>query len=127
MVAHISGGGMGRTYRRYSTEFKLRLVERFLAGEGNIKQLTAEAGIERSLLYFWVKKYERGELTVEAHYEADLQDAAAKIAALERKVGQLTMELDFVKRGLIAVPATNSARSSITSGPKGCPEDEGAA
>jgi transposase len=118
---------MGKTYRRYSTEFKLRLVERFLAGGASISQLAAEVGIDRSLVYFWLKKHERGELTVEAHYEADLQDAEAKIAALERKVGQLTMELDLLKRGLIAVPATSSARSSITSGPKGCLDDGGAA
>lgn len=41
------------------------------------------------------------------------------IAALERKVGQLTMELDLLKMGLIAAPATSSGRSLIISGPAG--------
>lgn len=118
---------MGKTQRRYSTEFKLGLIERFLAGEGRISHLAAEAGIERSLIYFWLRKYERGELVLEAHYEADQREAEAKIAALERKVGQLTMELDLIKRGLIAVPATSNARSSITSGPTASRADGGAA
>lgn len=117
---------MGKTYRRYSIEFKMGLVERFLAGEGRISKLAAEAGVERSLIYYWLKKHESGELAMEAHYEANLQEADAKIAALERKVGQLTMELDLVKRGLIAVPATSNARSSITSGPRESLEEGGA-
>jgi len=44
-------------------------------------------------------------------------ETAQHIAALERKVGQLTMELDLLKRGLIAAPATSSGRSLIISGP----------
>lgn len=34
---------MGRTHRRYSVEFKLRLVERYLAGEGSAKGLAGLA------------------------------------------------------------------------------------
>lgn len=41
----------------------------------------------------------------------------AQIAALERKVGQLTMELDVLKMGLRAVPPTTSAPLSLISGP----------
>ena len=34
---------MGKTYRRFSTEFKLRLVEAYLAGQGSMKRLATEA------------------------------------------------------------------------------------
>ncbi len=48
---------MGRTYRHYSIEFKIALVERYLGGGGSIRRLAFDAGIDRSLLYFWLRKY----------------------------------------------------------------------
>jgi len=106
-----------KTYRRFSTEFKLGVVEAYLAGEGSPKGLATKAGVDHSLVHYWLKKYHAGELTLDAQREEDLIETAQHIAALERKVGQLTMELDLLKRGLIAAPATNSGRSSIISGP----------
>jgi transposase-like protein len=108
---------MGKSYRRFSTEFKLQLVEAYLAGEGSIKGLANRAGIDHSLLHYWLNKYRAGELSLDVAREESLVESEQKIAALERKVGQLTMELDLLKKGLIAVPAMSSARSSIISGP----------
>lgn len=118
---------MGRTYRHYSTEFKLGLIEAYLAGRGTVRSLSTAAGINHSLFYFWLGKYERGELTAEGQHDEELLEAEHKIAALERKVGQLTMELDLLKKGLIAVPALSSARSSIISGPAASVSSEDAA
>jgi hypothetical protein len=42
----------------------------------------------------------------------------AKIAALERKVGQLTMELDLLKKTPRLKVVSSSETSSIVSGPK---------
>jgi len=108
---------MGKSYRRFSTEFKLQLVEACLAGEGSIKGLANGAGIDHSLLHYWLNKYRAGELSLDVAREENLVESAQKIAALERKVGQLTMELDLLKKGPIAVPAMSNARSSIISGP----------
>lgn len=118
---------MGRTYRHYSTEFKLGLIEAYLAGRGTVRSLSADAGINHSLFYFWLRKYERGELALELQHEEARLEAEQQIAALERKVGQLTMELDLLKKGLITVPALSSARSSIISGPAASVSGEGAA
>jgi transposase len=108
---------MAKTYRRFSSEFKLPLVEAYLAGAGSMKGIATGAGIEHSLLHYWIGKYRAGELSLDIVREETLIESEQQIAALERKVGQLTMELDLLKRGLIAVPAMNSARSSIISGP----------
>ena len=64
----------------------------------------------------WEDKYRRGELTDEIDYVERSREAEAKIAALERKVGQLTMELDVLKKHRQAI-GLNSGRVSITSGP----------
>ncbi len=108
---------MAKTYRRFSSEFKLQLVEAYLAGAGSMKGIATGAGIEHSLLHYWIAKYRAGELSLDVVREETLVESEQKIAALERKVGQLTMELELLKRGLIAVPALNNARSSIISGP----------
>jgi transposase len=86
-----------RRHRRYSTEFKLRLVEAYLAGEGNARVLATQHGLSHSLLLIWVEKYQKGELTLDVQREEQIGEYEQKIAALERKVGQLTMELDLVK------------------------------
>ena len=56
-------------YRRYSTEFKLRLVEAYLAGEGSAKGLATEHGICHSLILIWAEKYRKGELTLDVQRE----------------------------------------------------------
>ena len=53
-------------------------------------------------------------------------DYEAKIAALERKVGQLTMELDLLKKTPHLRLVSDNASSSIVSGPKAAPSDEDA-
>jgi len=37
-----------RTCRRFSTEFKLGVVEAYLAGEGSLKGLATKAGVDHS-------------------------------------------------------------------------------
>ena len=116
-----------RRHRRYSTEFKLRLVEAYLAGDGSAKGLADEHGICHSLILIWAEKYRKGELTLDVQREEQLQEYQQQIAALERKVGQLTMELDLLKKGLAVAPRASSGPSSIISGPGASPSREGAA
>jgi transposase-like protein len=89
----------GKTYRRFSTEFKLGVVEAYLAGEGGLKGLGTKAGVDHSLVHYWLKKYHAGELSLDLQREEESVEMAQHIAALERKVGRLTMELDLPKKG----------------------------
>lgn len=45
----------GKTYRRFSTEFKLGVVEAYLAGEGRMKGVATKAGVDHSLVHDWLK------------------------------------------------------------------------
>jgi transposase-like protein len=49
-----------KAYRRFSTEFKLGVVEPYLAGEGSLKGLTIMAGVDHSLAHYWLKKQHAG-------------------------------------------------------------------
>jgi transposase-like protein len=116
-----------RRHRRYSTEFKLQLVEAYLAGDGSAKGLADEHGICHSLILIWAEKYRKGKLTLDVQREEQLQESALKIAALERKVGQLTMELDLLKKGLAVGPPASNGSSSIISGLGASPSRGGVA
>lgn len=109
-----------RRHRRHPTELKLRLVESYLNGEGSLKSIAKAHDITHTLLMLWVDKYRRGELTDEIDYVERAREAEAKIAALERKVGQLTMELDVLKK-MRQAAVVSSDRVSIISGPTASP------
>ena len=85
-------------YRTYTIEFKRRLVEEHLSGGVGPSELARRHDISRQLLRIWAREYEAGEFAGDGPPKADRRADEAKIAGLERKVGQLTMELDRLKR-----------------------------
>ncbi|MFC2255192.1 hypothetical protein ACETRX_37180 [Labrys portucalensis] len=68
---------------------------------------------------------DRGELNDEEAEASVIVEYEARIAALERKVGQLTMELDFAKKTPRQPTAGDSERSSIITGPRAVLSDGG--
>ena len=111
--------------RRLSREFKLAALARMAAGE-NVSALGRELGVRRKLLYQWRDTVRRGGaealrgvgrppaaerlVRVPARPRAvvpvavavpdDLARAREQIAALERKIGQQALELDFFGQAL---------------------------
>jgi transposase-like protein len=112
-------------YRTYTIEFKRQLVEEHLGGV-SLTELARRHDISRELLRTWVKKYEAGDLAGGRPTTPDRRAYEAKIAGLERKVGQLTMELDLLKRGLRSARRASGGTFSVVSGPKPAPSEPGA-
>ncbi len=86
-----------RNQRTFSQEFKRQIVEELLSGESRPAQLCRRHNISSSLLYHWKKQYGRGKFNNEPTAEAALKD---RIEKLERLVGRLTLENEFLKKGL---------------------------
>ncbi len=86
-----------RNQRTFSQEFKRQVVEELLSGESRPAQLCRRHNISSSLLYHWKKQYSRGKYDNEPNAEAALKD---RIEKLERLVGKLTLENEFLKKGL---------------------------
>ena len=86
-----------RNQRSFRLEFKRQVVEELLSGESQPAQLCRRYNISSSVLYHWKKQYRRGKLNNEPTEEAALKD---RIEKLERLVGRLTLENEFLKRGL---------------------------
>jgi len=120
-----------RTVRSHSREVKEAAVHRLEAGEP-LRQVAEALGVRRKLLYDWRKAYQahgiegfkrRGRTpkppSPPPDPEAELKAANQRIAALERKIGQQAVELDFFRKALqdepsVAMPASQptSTRSS---------------
>lgn len=106
---------MSKERRRFTREFKLAALARFEEA-GDVRELARELGIRRELLYKWRSKYEAGgasALTTTGRPRAipmpaaeaegggdDADRARRRIAELERKVGQQSIELDFFREAL---------------------------
>ena len=86
-----------RNQRSFSLEFKRQIIQELLSGESSPAQLYRRHNISSSLLYHWKKQYIRGKFDNEPTQEAALKDRVEK---LERLVGRLTLENEFLKKGL---------------------------
>lgn len=108
-----------RKRRVFSREFKVCAVERLVAGE-TAAALSKELLTPANHLYKWCMHYRRGgpealrsahrpykvsgavevDPVVKAQSVADLSAARERIIALERKIGQQQLELDFFQQAL---------------------------
>jgi transposase len=86
-----------RKQRSFSSEFKRQIIEELLSGESGPAQICRRYNITSSLLYHWKKQYSRGKFNNEPTEEGALKD---RIEKLERLVGKLTLENEFLKKGL---------------------------
>jgi len=86
-----------RRQRSFSLEFKRQVVEELVSGQSRPAQVCRRYEISSSLLYHWKRQYARGTFNNEPTEEAALRDRVEK---LERLVGKLTLENEFLKKGL---------------------------
>ena len=113
-------------HRRFSFEFKRQVVLDFLEQRVGVRELAHKHNLSRKLLRQWVQKYATGQLTDEVVDAARIAEYEGKIAELERKVGQMTMEIDLLKKGARLAHRLSDDGYSVVSGPKVSPSGEDA-
>ena len=106
-----------RERRQFSRDFKLMAL-RLMESSGNVTATAAELGIRRELLYDWREKAAAGgaEALRSAGRPRPTPGAAPeglaaeqRIAALERKVGEQALLIDFFKEALRHIEASRQA------------------
>ena len=87
--------------RRFTKAFKLRVVQAYLDGK-LIGEIIREFDIHQNLVYKWTQEYQanptgafRGSFDDEA-----TQTNEQRIAELERTLGRMTLENEFLKKAL---------------------------
>ena len=87
-----------QTVRRWSSERKSQLVLKLLRG-GDAAQLAREHGLSQAELYAWRDRFlEGGRTALKERRRREDGGQARLISTLERKVGQLTMENEILKK-----------------------------
>lgn len=85
--------------RKFSAEFKTKVVLELLSGEKGLMQASREYEIKDAILSRWKQEFleHASELFEQPK---DLQEKDARIAELERMVGKLTMQIELSKKAL---------------------------
>jgi transposase-like protein len=103
-------------HRIYSVEFKRQVVQDYLTGE-TLHGLGKRHDISRNLIRIWIAKHEAGALDSDTAAAKVLTEYEARIAALERLVGKLALENEFLKGASRHVRQLRSASTSVVAGP----------
>jgi transposase-like protein len=99
------------TRRKFTPEFKARVVLEMLTEQKSAAQASREYGIKDSVLSRWKQEFiERSPMLFEQNAASDDRDQ--RIAELERMVGRMTMELEMAKKvsGFLNSPFNKNER-----------------
>jgi transposase len=99
---------MGKVRKRYSREFKVQVLRELASGK-SLAQLCREHGISRFLVSRWRREYEENPGGAFAGNGNVCKDAA-RVAELERLVGELYAENRFLKQALDALKQREAGR-----------------
>ncbi len=103
-------------HRSYSVEFKRQVVQDYLTGE-TLHGIAKRHDISRNLIRIWIAKHEAGALDSDTAAASMLTECEARIAALERLVGKLTLENEFLKGASGHARLSRSASTCVVAGP----------
>lgn len=84
-------------YRRFTPEFKGSLIEQLLGETANPTELCRLHHISSGQLYTWKRQYAEGKLDGKPSREAEL---ASRVRELERLLGKVTLENEFLKKAV---------------------------
>jgi transposase len=103
---------MPNQVKKYNSDFKLKVVLKYLSEKRTCSQICSEFQVSKSTLHKWVSQFKENSHLV--FNNSDLSSIGSKkkkkeweskekeISNLYSKVGQLTMERDFLKKVLDA-------------------------
>ena len=94
---------MSQARRKFSAKFKADLVIELLKGQKDLNSLATEHGISPNLLRNWKKEFlDNAQLAFEDTSQSTLKEKLAderkEKEQYAKKVGQLTMQVDWLKK-----------------------------
>ena len=90
-----------RTRRRFSAEFKARVALEALRGDKTVQEIAAKHEVHPNQVSVWKRQALDGLSAVFSNGpDQERQDHETEIRDLHAKIGQLTVERDFLSKGL---------------------------
>lgn len=111
---------MANERRRFSQDFKLTALSR-MEVSANVDALAKELGIRREMLYVWRRKYLAGGADAlqgagrpwPRGQSPRTLGAEARIAELERKLGEQALEIDFLEGALRRIETSHQPSKGL--------------
>jgi transposase-like protein len=108
-------GLVARRRRSCGADFKRDVVLELLSGETSAAVLCRRYELSPNSLAGWKKAYEEGRLD-ESSTDEEMEVLKARVRELERLVGQLSLENQFLKKTAVRVRQERNGSPSIVSG-----------
>ena len=90
---------MGNKQKKYSAEQKARIAFEALKGDMTYAQMTSKQGVHTSQIGRWKDKLKKGMASLFSDkHDKDARDNTALIEALYQQIGQLSVELDWLRK-----------------------------
>jgi transposase-like protein len=106
-----------RPIRRFTWQFKVQLCSDIRSGVISRSEAQRKHRLSGQLMTLWLGQFDRGELSQELAEPALEDERELTIAALQRKVGELTMQVDLLKKTPRPALVRSSDPSLIITGP----------
>jgi transposase-like protein len=91
--------GKRRTRKHYEAAFKARVAMAAVRGDKTLSQLASEYGVHANLISQWKRRLLTNVPRVFEEPDDDIrQDHEAVVEELHRQIGQLHVELDWLKK-----------------------------
>jgi putative transposase len=110
---------MSRKRTQYTAEFKTQVVLELISGDQTVNQVAAKHGLLAKNLLNWKKQFlENASLAFDParavkDYKDEIEDLKSKNAEYAKKVGQLTLEKDFLEGKLVSSVSSSDRQGMI--------------
>jgi transposase len=97
--------------KQHKPEFKARVALEAMKGEQTVGELASRFGVHSTMIHQWKKALVEGaaEVFQRGRLAAEPADAG-RIKELHAKIGELTVERDFLEHGLRLLPGRSAKR-----------------
>jgi len=92
-------------FKKHSSDFKLKVVLKYLSEKFTIAEICVEFGISKATLHNWVAQFKANSGAVfndSRIHDKSKEKQQKEITNLYAKIGELTVECDFLKKVLDA-------------------------
>ncbi len=92
-------------FKKHSSDFKLKIVLKYLSEKFTITEICVEFGISKATLHNWVMQFKAcssAVFNVNKACDKNKEKQQKEITNLCAKIGELTVERDFLKKVLDA-------------------------